>query len=212
MASDVRKSLAILAATLFVVASAASARAADELITEFTKENVSEILTAAGAKEFTASKDSAGNQVLIAKFDDGPIIVTFVECKDAPPCRGIQLAMYFDKLGDTFNAGFANNFNLKWLSATAIVEKDGSLTLADYLICNGGITKQNVSENVALFMRAPAALALEIRENTLVSYRPDGAQTSSDRDRRMERASPPAHAKADRDLLRRHLPGPLTVR
>jgi hypothetical protein len=156
-----------------------SASAADGLITAFTIENVSSLLTEAGGTELANKKDSAGNPIVIAQFVDGPVFATLVDCEGAPTCPGVQFAAYFENKSGLFTTNFANDYNRTWLLATAIIETDGSLTLADFVRATGGISRENLADNFAHFMAAPIALAEEIKKRSVTSYAPGGTRLSA---------------------------------
>jgi hypothetical protein len=190
-------------ATLAVALAAfgtAPAFAAEALWTEFTVANVTEVLTGVGATDIKAGQDSEGNKTLDMTFADGPAQLTFVSCRDGSPCKGVQIAIGYSKLGDTFNAAFANRFNKSWLAATAIAEDDGSLTLADYVIAKGGISRDSLRENLLQFLTAPAMLAEEIAKLQVASAPPTAPTLTA--------VSAPNAAA----LLRRSVSGRMTAR
>jgi len=156
--------------------SAAAASPDNGLITAFTVENVSSFLTDSGGSDLKTDKDEAGNPLVVARFADGPIVATLVDCEGTPACPGMQFAMYFDKT-EGVNVDVANEYNRAFVDATALIEKDGSLTLATFVRAKGGIMRENLAEYFTHFMAAPAGLSAILRNRMQVSYAPPTAQS-----------------------------------
>jgi hypothetical protein len=186
----------------------APAAAADPLITQFTTQNVSDVLKELGATEIKTVKGDDGTDSVSFTYDSGPFLFSIINCKKAP-CHDLQMAIFYEK-DAAFTPGFANTFNGKWLDATAIALADGTLMMNRLVIANGGVTKENLRENMSIFVNVPNLIADQLKAVTTVSAPPAAGTT-------FQPAVAPAPvqsgvdrqayvpAKVDKTLLRRYL-------
>jgi hypothetical protein len=196
MRFPVRSCLFGAAAFFLILGSAGAASPDNGLITAFTVENVSAFLTASGGTDLKTDKDEAGNPVIASRLPDGPIVTTLVDCEGTPTCDGVQFAMYFER-NESINIDVANEYNLAFLDATALIEKDGSLTLATFVRAKGGIMRENLAEYFTHFIAAPAGLAAVLKNRMQVSYTPSKAKARPARVQQgyaLRRIEPPSKA------------------
>lgn len=172
---------ALFAATLALAAfGAREATAADaKIITEFTVQNLTEILTEMGGTEITPVTDPSGTTTVVVKFQGEPTSFTMIGCTAGQTCRDLQMWILFEADADRYTADFANGFNGTWLDVTAYARKDKSLMLRSLLISNGGLTREHIIETFKLLLNAPNLLVEYVQARGQIAMKPGDTKTLS---------------------------------
>jgi hypothetical protein len=172
-----RLALLALVTAAVILSPAGRARAADALITEFTVQNLTEILTEMGTAE-VVSKDLDGITTVGAKFKGEATYFTMIGCTAGQPCMNLQVWMLYEP-HERNTPAFANGFNGQWLDVTAWARPNKTLMLRTLLIANGGLTRDHVKEVFATVLNAPALLAAYVQSQGSAALKPGDAATLS---------------------------------
>lgn len=160
--------LAMLAALSLAVFSTTQASADSPVVTSFTPEQLTEIVTALSGSEFENKTLESGTKILRFKAYDLHYTLVFRVCK--PDCRGLLMLINFNTDGVNVTTDMLNEFNSKFDYATASLEK-GQVIVARYVIADGGVTTENIGANILNFFYVPKVLIDHIKANQTVSFR-----------------------------------------
>jgi hypothetical protein len=148
----------IATAALALAVSAGSAHAQNAVLTHYTKASVEKSLKAVGAANVQAVKVG---QIDVIRFTAGQINynLAFAVCDAPMKCRGLQMLIFFRQNQKPYQIAQVNSFNQRYAFAQAVLMPDGKLGLSRYVISDGGVTQNNLTENLKVFMAMPAQAA-----------------------------------------------------
>ncbi len=161
--------------TAGIAFSTTQAYAAD-VFSRLTSERVTTMLKAAGATDITATKPEAGVEIVTFNDGNGAVNLVLLECT-ADGCGTLQMSIIFDK-DDRFTPAALNSFNAMYLTAQAATMSSGNVALMDLYVPAGGVTEENLKNNLAVFLTSPAQFekAMQSQVTASVDTKPGAAQ------------------------------------
>jgi hypothetical protein len=163
---DVRKTVLLAAAVTAAAAFSTQADAAD-VFSRLTSDRLTTMLKAAGATEIAATKPEAGVEVVTFNDGTGTVNLVLLECT-ADGCGTLQMSIVFDK-DERFTPAAINSFNATYLTAQAAIMSSGNVALMDLYVPAGGVTEENLQNNLAVFLTSPAQFEKAIQSQVTAS-------------------------------------------
>jgi hypothetical protein len=172
----VRKTLLLAAAMTAGIAFSTTQAYAADVFSRLTSERVTTMLKAAGATDITATKPEAGVEIVTFNDGNGAVNLVLLECT-ADGCGTLQMSIIFDK-DDRFTPAALNSFNAMYLTAQAATMSSGNVALMDLYVPAGGVTEENLKNNLAVFLTSPAQFekAMQSQVTASVDTKPGAAQ------------------------------------
>ncbi|MCE9521187.1 MAG: YbjN domain-containing protein [Alphaproteobacteria bacterium] len=157
------------AAFAAVTLAATPAIAADALIMRLSSLKLSAVLIAMGAKEVAVKRDSADLEFVSFNDGNGPVDFALSEC-NADGCQSLQMFILYD-LTESKKISLAtlNSFNGKYLDAQVAQLEDGAVIMSDLFVTTGGVSEDNLKENISIFLNAPRVFATHLKEQKIAS-------------------------------------------
>jgi hypothetical protein len=165
-----------IGAFLFATTEVATAAGTSSLVTSFTPDQVTQVVTALGGSDFETKTTDSGLKILHFKAYDLHYTLVFKVCK--PDCLGLLMLINFSTEGVKVTTDMLNEFNTRFDYAAASLEKDQAI-LTRYVIADGGITTDNISANISNFFYAPKVLIDFIKSKQTVAYMPPASQSQT---------------------------------
>ncbi|MDZ4868548.1 MAG: YbjN domain-containing protein [Alphaproteobacteria bacterium] len=171
-----RKTLLLAAAMTAGIAFSTTQAYAADVFSRLTSERVTTMLKAAGATDITATKPEAGVEIVTFNDGNGAVNLVLLECT-ADGCGTLQMSIIFDK-DDRFTPAALNSFNAMYLTAQAATMSSGNVALMDLYVPAGGVTEENLKNNLAVFLTSPAQFekAMQSQVTASVDTKPGAAQ------------------------------------
>jgi hypothetical protein len=164
--------VAALAAAVAAAQSTFTTAAPSPPITHFTVENVSEAVRELGATNVSTARHES---VSFVNFDYNglPFSYSIRICDAAPElgpgCVGLLMAIGIDLSDQPRPLELVNSFNRSFPMVTAVIFDDKKLALGRFMFSVGGLSKDNLKANIALFAAAPAIFAKHVQSQLVAS-------------------------------------------
>ncbi len=169
------KVVAVFTVTAALFTSTANA---DALIKKFTVDKVKAILTSAGAQDVTSKTTSGLDVVSFSSGELKHVGVLTVCSKDGSGCLGLQLLTGWDS-GGSVPYQTLNSFNYQVPFGSAFIDPDKTLVYNRYIICDGGVSDENVRINIANFVvGSKKLLQFMLDSQKVASVTPNSSQTA----------------------------------
>ncbi|MBP6013230.1 MAG: YbjN domain-containing protein [Alphaproteobacteria bacterium] len=165
-----KKMLGLVAATALFASSGVASAAG--MVTSFTVEKLSSLLTAWGAGNVTAAKTPDGQRDLV-RFDSGGTTYTALlsACpKEQAGCVGLYVGVGIQGSSGAITLQTVNDFNSVLPFGKAVRTQDGTAAiLFRYIVADGGITEENLRTNIGVLTQMPEAFNKHLASATVAS-------------------------------------------